>query len=124
MAAEIAEKRKLLSRIEANSANDQQHIQDYEQVKQTILSLGELLKTAETQEIVALINTVIERIYVTRNGKEEICHIFIKGCQQENYEEFFAERTAENGGEFLCDPMVGREHHPHHGRGAAAPGLQ
>lgn len=124
MAAEIAEKRKLLSRMEESSANDQQHIQDYEQVKQTILSLGELLKTAETQEIVVLINTVIERIYVTRNGKEEICHIFIKGCQQENYEEFFAEKTTENGGEILCDPMVGREYHPHHVRGAAAPGLQ
>ena len=63
----------------------------------------------------ALINTVIERIYVTRNGKEEICHIFIKGCQQENYEEFFAEKTTENGGEIPGDPVIDRERHPHRG---------
>ena len=116
MTAEIAEKRKLLSRMEQTTADDQQHMKDFEQIKQTILSLSELLENAETQEIVGLINSVIERIYVTRNGNEQICHIFIKGCQTESYDDFFSHNDENEQGEMdylkLCDSDRNRELHP------------
>ena len=119
MTAEIAEKRKLLSRMEQTAADDQQHMKDFEQIKQTILSLSELLENAETQEIVGLINSVIERIYVTRNGNEQICHIFIKGCQTESYDDFFSHHDEKEQREMdylkLCDSDKDCEHHPYHG---------
>ena len=116
MTAEIAEKRKLLSRMEQTAADDQQHMKDFEQIKQTILSLSELLEHAETQEIVGLINSVIERIYVTRNGNEQICHIFIKGCQTESYDDFFSHNDEKEQREMdylkLCDSDKDCELHP------------
>ena len=128
MTEEISEKRRLLSKMEQAASDDQQQIRDFEGIKQLILSLGELLKEADPQEIVGLINSIIERIYVTRDGKEEVCHIFIKGCQEENYEGLFHQNTSssdesENVFDILCDSDECRQHHSHHGRGAAAAGL-
>ncbi len=117
MTAEISEKRKLLSKMEQAASDDQQQIHDFDRIKQLILSLGELLKEADPQEIVGLINSVIERVYVTRDGKEEVCHIFIRGCQEEKYEEIFTRDTPSDESkttlDVMCDSDECRQLHPY-----------
>ena len=57
----------------------------YTEIKETLLSFRELVKDAEPTEIVSLIGSLVERVYVTRDGKNEVCHIYIKGCATEDY---------------------------------------
>lgn len=85
MAEEIAEKRKLLSKLEQDPEDRQTHLRNYEEIRSTLLSLNELVKDAEPSEIINLISTMVERVYVARDGREEICHIYIKGCVGEDY---------------------------------------
>ena len=47
----------------------------------TLLSFRELVKDAEPTEIVSLISSIVERVYVTRDGKNEVCHIYIRGLR-------------------------------------------
>ena len=129
MAVEIAEKRKVLAQLEESTDIDQQRMKEFEQVRDTILSLEELLKNAEPTEIVSLINSIIERVYVTRDGKQEICNIFIKGCQNGDYEDVLGELNGGKGGDFsssevdleMCDSNQNCKLHPHLCRGAASP---
>ena len=85
MAEEIAEKRKLLSKLEQDPEDRQTHLRNYEEIRSTLLSLNELVKDAEPSEIINLISTMVERVYVARDGREEICHIYIKSCVGEDY---------------------------------------
>lgn len=36
-----------------------------------------------------LIQSFVERIYIVNKNDERYCHIFIKGCTKEDYDEFF-----------------------------------
>ena len=52
--------------------------------------------------LVTLIQTFVERIYITDENDERNCHIFIKGCSKEDYDDFFratgyVENTQETG---------------------------
>lgn len=52
--------------------------------------------------LVTLIQTFVERIYITDENDERHCHIFIKGCSKEDYDDFFRatgyiENTQETG---------------------------
>ena len=85
MVEEIAEKRKLLSKLERDPEDRQTRLRNYGEIRSTLLSFSKLAKDAGPSEIVNLISTVIERVYVVRDGREEICHIYIKGCVREDY---------------------------------------
>ena len=39
--------------------------------------------------LVTLIQSFVERIYIVDENNERYCHIFIKGCTKEDYDEFF-----------------------------------
>lgn len=39
--------------------------------------------------LVTLIQSFVERIYIVDKNDERYCHIFIKGCTKEDYDEFF-----------------------------------
>ena len=97
MTEEIFVKWKLLSKLEMELEDQQGYIKDYEKIKETLLTFREVVKDAEPTEIVSLITSVIERVYVTRDGKNEACHIYIKGCATEDYsgeEEYFSGAAA------------------------------
>ncbi|MDY6307552.1 MAG: recombinase family protein [Oribacterium sp.] len=120
MAERITDKKQLLAKLESNASDDRNRIKDFEQIKRTILSFGELAKTAEPQEIASLISNVVERIYVIGDGKKRECRIFIKGCEADNYESFF--RPGEDGEESvvkMCDHIQSRELYPHLRRNTA-----
>ena len=125
MADRIAEKKRLLTKLENSASDDRSRIKDFEQIKSTILSFSELAKTAEPQEIASLISSVIERIYVIGDGKKRECRIFIKGCEVDDYESFF--HPGEDGEEpviNMCDHIQSRELHPHLCRCSAAGRVQ
>ena len=128
MAAEIDEKKKLLSKMERELEDQKVHERNYEKVKNTLLSFEQLVENAEPPEIVSLINTVIERVYVKRDGKSERCQIYIKGCAAEDYSDeesyFFGhsgtleteldKKHAEFSGQReMCDSEGCRKLHPY-----------
>ena len=46
-------------------------------------------KDAQPDVLVTLIQSFVERIYIVDENDERCCHIFIKGCTKEDYDEFF-----------------------------------
>ncbi len=46
-------------------------------------------KDAQPDVLVTLIQSFVERIYIVDKNDERYCHIFIKGCTKEDYDEFF-----------------------------------
>ena len=67
-----------------------------------LLSFGKYAENAAPDVLVTLIQTFVERIYITDENDECHCHIFIKGCSKEDYDDFFRatgyiENTQENG---------------------------
>lgn len=58
-------------------------------IKKRLLSFAEYAKDAQPEALVTLINTVVERIYVTTENNKLICQIFIKGCSTEDYSRLF-----------------------------------
>ena len=90
----------------------------YYDVKERLLSFGKYAEDAQSDVLVTLIQTFVERIYITDENDERYCHIFIKGCTKEDYDEFFRATgyisgTRENGNITsklpLCDSDECRE---------------
>ena len=77
-------------------------IRDIEEIKERLLSFGKYAENAAPDVLVTLIQTFLERIYITDENDERHCHIFIKGCSKEEYDDFFRatgyiENTQETG---------------------------
>ena len=53
------------------------------------MSFGKYAEDAQPDVLVTLIQSFVERIYIVDENDERYCHIFIKGCTKEDYEEFF-----------------------------------
>ena len=64
-------------------------IRDLEMTKERLLSFAEYAKDAQPEVLVTLIQTIVERIYIVDKDDERFCHIFIKGCMDEDYTGFF-----------------------------------
>lgn len=48
-----------------------------------------ILEIKIEEVLVTLIQTIVERIYIVDKNDERYCHIFIKGCTDEDYTGFF-----------------------------------
>lgn len=68
------------------------------EVKKTLLNFNNLVTDMEYEDKLSLLTTLIERIIAAPDANEEICHIFIKGCSKEDYDDFFRESEDE-----MCD---------------------
>ena len=82
-----------LARIEENKAGNAVMLQELNEVRKKLLSFAEYAKDAQPEELVNLISTVVERIYITTENDKRVCHIFVKGCTTEDYTDL---ETAEN----------------------------
>ena len=71
------------------SKNNMIAIRDLEMTKERLLSFAEYAKDAQPEVLVTLIQTIVERIYIVDKDDERFCHIFIKGCTDEDYTGFF-----------------------------------
>ena len=60
-----------------------------EEIKERLLSFEKYAKDAQPDVLVTLIQSFVERIYIVDKNDERYCHIFIKGCTKEDYDEFF-----------------------------------
>lgn len=89
MSAELERRQAELHRMEELQAGNQFAMQELNVIKKRLLSFAEYAKDAEPEALVTLINTVVERIYITTEGDKRICQIFIKGCATEDYSRLF-----------------------------------
>ena len=99
---ELSEPDTLLQKIEDSRQSQMYAIRDIEEIKERLLSFGKYAENAAPDVLVTLIQTFVERIYITDENDERHCHIFIKGCSKEDYDDFFRatgyiENTQETG---------------------------
>lgn len=99
---ELSETETLLQKLEDSRQSQMYAIRDIEEIKERLLSFGKYAENAAPDVIVTLIQTFVERIYITDENDERHCHIFIKGCSKEDYDDFFRvtgyiENTQETG---------------------------
>ena len=64
-------------------------VRDIEEIKERLLSFKNYAKAAQPDVLVTLMQSFVERIYIVDENDERYCHIFIKGCTKEDYDEFF-----------------------------------
>lgn len=60
-----------------------------ERTVDNMMELAKDAKDAQPEVLVTLIQTIVERIYIVDKDDERFCHIFIKGCTDEDYTGFF-----------------------------------
>lgn len=89
MTAELEKLQSALHRMDEVQADNQFLMHELTIIKKRLLSFAEYAKDAQPDELVTLINTVVERIYITTEEDKRICQIFIKGCTAEDYSEIF-----------------------------------
>ena len=64
-------------------------VREIEEIKERLLSFEKYTKDAQPDVLVTLIQSFVERIYIVDENDERYCHIFIKGCTKEDYNDFF-----------------------------------
>ena len=89
LAEELREAERQLSKLDEGRRNNMIAIRDLEMTKERLLSFAEYAKDAQPEVLVTLIQTIVERIYIVDKDDERFCHIFIKGCTDEDYTGFF-----------------------------------
>ncbi len=89
MSEELRETERMLFKLEESRKNGMVAVRDLEQTKERLLSFAEYAKDAQPEVLVTLIQTIVERIYIVDKDDERFCHIFIKGCTDEDYTGFF-----------------------------------
>ena len=89
LAEELRETERQLSKLDEGRKNNMIAIRDLEMTKERLLSFAEYAKDAQPEVLVTLIQTIVERIYIVDKDDECFCHIFIKGCTDEDYTGFF-----------------------------------
>ena len=71
-----------------------------------------------------VLEKLIDRVYVTQEGEESKCHLFIKGNKTESYDDFFVcSDTSIDAESQMCDSEEYRELHPFFCRSAAEGGV-
>ena len=88
MSEELRETERMLFKLEESRKNGMVAVRVLEQTKERLLSFAEYAKEAQPEVLVTLIQTIVERIYIDKDN-ERFCHIFIKGCTDEDYTGFF-----------------------------------
>lgn len=86
---DLSETEKLLQKLEDSRQSQMYAVRDIEEIKERLLSFEKYAKDAQPDVLVTLIQSFVERIYIVDENDERYCHIFIKGCTKEDYDEFF-----------------------------------
>ena len=86
---ELAETERLLEKLEDNKRSQMYAVRDVEEIKERLLSFGKYAEDAQPEVLVTLIQSFVERIYIVDENDERFCHIFIKDCRKEDYDDFF-----------------------------------
>ena len=89
MSEELRETERMLFKLKESRKNSMVAVRDLEQTKERLFSFAEYAKDAQPEVLITLIQTIVERIYIVDKDDERFCHIFIKGCTDEDYTGFF-----------------------------------
>lgn len=114
LASEIEEKKKILHKLDEKFTEKSDRMKDLEDIVYKAQHFEELIKGKEPEVVISVIKSIVDRVYVTQEGDQSKCHLFIKGNDYDSYDDFFAGSDAsENGGSDMCDSEGYRELHPH-----------
>ena len=117
-------------------------------MRRILINFKDLAEGSSYEERLRLVNAIVDRVMIKTEGGMQVVHVFIKGNQDENYDDFYnskdnsindCERLSDRSigpseridievspddGSGLCGKMYNREqcrqHHPHDGRRGAS----
>ncbi len=129
LTAELQKQEAILQRMKDEKGSAQELTEDINEVRKKIYSFAEFAKSAKPEVLVTLLQTIVERVYVTYENSVPQCHIFLKGCLSEDYTPLFG--TAEYIGiimvlpifKTMCDSNRGRKCNSLRRRGGTPSGM-
>lgn len=130
MSQELHKQEVTLQKMQRERGDNQKVSRDMEEVRQALFSFSEFAKTATPEILVTLIQSLVDRIYVVTHNNVTKCHIFLKGCPDEDYSNLIGAADYIS----LCSMLIpiaiqmcncgrGREHHSLPFRRSASAGL-
>ncbi len=76
-----------------------------------------MAKNKAKEVVIGVIKSIIDRVYVTQEGEESKCHLFIKGNKTESYDVFFVcSDTSIDVKSQMCDSEEYREYYSQQSR--------
>ncbi len=115
LSVELQKQELVLQRLSDDQNGNQQISRDVAEVKKRLLSFSDFAKGATAEMLVTLIQTLIERIYITTEDGVRKCHVIIKGCSAEDYSDilgaadYISVYTILAAAWIMCDCVRGRE---------------
>lgn len=85
LSVELQKQELVLQRLSNDQNGNQQISRDVAEVQKRLLSFSDFAKGATAEMLVTLIQSLIERIYITTEDGVRKCHVIIKGCSAEDY---------------------------------------
>ena len=89
IAQEIAKKEKELKKIQTLISDKEEQQRQFDEVAYIFENFGEQAKGRSYEEVQTLVRKIVERIYITQANNKMFMHMMIKGCLDDNYDEFF-----------------------------------
>lgn len=127
MSQELQKQESALQSMREERGDKQKISSELEIVRQSLISFSGFAKTATPEVLVTLIQSLVDRIYVVTDNNITRCHIYLKGCVDEDYSEIIGVADYISlcailipVATLMCDCDRGRERHSHLCRGATA----
>lgn len=96
IAREIARKEKELKKIQTLLSDREEQQRQFDEVAYLFEHFGEQAKGRSPEEVQTLVRKIVERIYITQANNKMFMHMMIKGCLDDNYDEFFDSDELDN----------------------------
>ncbi|MDO4265330.1 MAG: recombinase family protein [Eubacteriales bacterium] len=131
MSAELEKKERLLNELSEEDMLHAKITKDLVGVREKLKSFKEFAAEATPEVLVTLLQVLIEKVYIIYKDGVPVCHIYLKGCPEDDYSSFFGaagyippDVSADIRSDLMCDSDRGRECHSQRGRNRTAGGVQ
>lgn len=105
---ELAAKRKLVEEFEKKVASSEDLSEGLSDIRRMLINFKDLVAGSSYEERLKLVNTIVDRVIIRVEGGMQVVHVFIKGNQDENYDDFYnSEDNSINDCERLSDKSIG-----------------
>ena len=85
LSKELEKKEQILIRLRQEKNGDAHMTEGIADIKKRLLSFRAFADGATPEELVTLIQTLVEKIYIVYDNDIAKCHVFVKGCVAEEY---------------------------------------
>ena len=86
---DLTKTRKLIIVLEEKVTSERNVSKELTETRKQLLSFSSLIEGCSYEEKLGIVASVVDRVILRTEGSARICHIFIKGCPDEYYDDFY-----------------------------------